>query len=384
MRILATIKATFKVMRIQWKSILLMYSIFPLLLCLFMGYTQKDLFRPDINIDKVNVNIVDKDNSEASKNFVKIFASSEMKRLFNVKKDSDYTITIPKDYEKNISSLKNADIDVTAKNDNTNNGDIIIKSIIKEYGKSLSESVIILGKINNMNVNDKQKLFADISEKINITVNKSAIKNKILKGQRTLTSNENEAASMSAYMIFMTILGFSAGHQLEKENGTLKRFLSTPITRASYFNLDLVVFFITSLGYGGIYIITMRLFGIAFKGTNPLIIILILLGQSMLAAAIGGFLIAFFNKKTATAIMMLLMYFEIIFGGAFIPSQTFTDSIFVTLRQYTPGTIITKAYKYCILFNSFNKIIWFVLTMLIVAAIVYLISIFKVKLRWEE
>lgn len=384
MRVLATLKVCFKALRVQWKSMLLMYSIFPLIMCLFMGYTQKDLYRPDTNIEKINVSFNDKDNSDTSRALIKLFETKDLKKLFTIKKDSDYTIVIPKGYEKNLSQSKNVNIDINANKDNSNSGDIIIKSVLNEYGKGISQSSIISNKIEELSINDKEKIYKNVSEEINKASEKTAIQNKILNGQKTLTANENEAASMASYMIFMIILSFSASHNLEKENGTFKRFLSTPITRLSYFNLDLFSFFITGLMCGGLYLITMRVFNIGFIGTNPFLIIFILIAQSILSAAIGGLLIAFLNKTVSTAIMLVLMYFEVIFGGAFIPSKEFTNSVLVTLSKVTPGTVITKAYKYSILFNSFDKIIGLVLIMLVTSVIVYLISIIKVKISWEE
>jgi len=384
MRVKATIKVTFKSIIAQWKGVLLMYAIFPLVLSIGMGYFQRDAFKPETTIDKINIRIIDEDNSKSSQNFRVLLKTGGMKKLFNLTDKGEYVLTIPKGYESSISKLKQSTIKVDEKKRVSRNNETIIKSIISEYGKNLTEAITISKKIENLNIQDKQKIFNDVSSKINKVSSETALETNLMKGEKTLTSFENQGASMMAYMIFIMVMGCVAGYHLDKENGCFKRLNSTPITRVAFFNLDLVLFFIASLIYGAVYILSFAIAGLAFIGVNPLNLLAILIGQSLLITTASGIIIAFLNKQNSNIVIIIFMYIEIIFGGAFIPVKEVTNKVFTILSKISPGNIVSGAYKNCMLFNSFDKIVQYLMMMVIVSIAFYIISILKVKIRWEE
>ncbi|HEY5560384.1 MAG TPA: ABC transporter permease [Clostridiaceae bacterium] len=384
LRIKATIKVSFKAIIAQWRVILLVYALFPLLLSIAMGSFQKSTFKPETTIDKINISIIDEDNSIGSQNFRELFENQSIKKLFNLTKQGQYILTIPKGYENSISNLRQTTIKVDEKERTSRSNEIIIKSIISQYGKSLTELITISSKIEKLNLQDKAKILNQVSEELNRVSSETSLKTIIMKGERTLTSFENQAASMMTYMLFMIVLGCVAGYHLDKENGCYKRLNSTPITKAAFFNLDLLLFFIASFTYGLIYILTFRVAGLAFKEVNPLIILAILISQSLLITALSGLIIAFLKKQSSTIVIIIFMYSEIIFGGAFIPVKEVANDLFTKLSRFSPGTVISGAYKNCILFNSFDKIAPYLVIMVIVSIALYTISILKVKIRWEE
>lgn len=110
MKVKATIKVTVKALLAQWKQVLLMYAVFPLLLIGVMGYFQRDLYKPETKIDAINISIVDEDKSDVSKNFISLLSSDELKNLFNISDNGDYIINIPKNYEKDLLQLKDTTI----------------------------------------------------------------------------------------------------------------------------------------------------------------------------------------------------------------------------------------------------------------------------------
>lgn len=116
MKVKATIKVTVKALLAQWKQVLLMYAVFPLLLIGVMGYFQRDLYKPDTKIDAINISIVDEDKSDVSKNFISLLNSDELKNLFNISDNGDYIINIPKNYEKDLLQLKDTTITIDEKN----------------------------------------------------------------------------------------------------------------------------------------------------------------------------------------------------------------------------------------------------------------------------
>ncbi|MGH4125191.1 MAG: ABC transporter permease [Clostridium sp.] len=383
MRIKATIKVILKGMLAQWKILVLMFSIFPLIIAALMGTTQKDMFKPDVNRDKISINIIDKDNSKTSKNFKELFETKEIKEIFNITDKSQYEITIPQGYEKDVINLKETTIVAYEKKRVSSINELIIKSVIEEYGKRLTETVVISNKINTMGIMEKEKLFNEVIASINKNSSVATLQQNLVKGERVLTSFENQAATLMTLMVFTMIISCITGFNMDKSNGSNKRLVSTPMTKCDFFNLDLLSFFLMSLVYGILYIVSFRITGLAFIGVSPLNIIAILICQSLLITSVAGIIIAFFGKNAANTIVIVLMYIHIIFGGGFVPLKEINSKIFVSISKFSPGNIISEAYTNCMLFNSFSTISKYLIIMLSVSTIAYFISILKVKLRWE-
>ncbi|NKF06701.1 ABC transporter permease [Clostridium gasigenes] len=383
MRIKATIKVNIKSILSQWKELVLMFSIFPLIMAGIMGNFQKDVFKPEVSSDKININIIDKDNSETTKSFKGLFETKELKEIFNVTDKGQYEITIPEGYEKDIINLKETTIVVNEKKRVSRINELIIKSVIEQYGKTLTENAIISNEISTMSVVDKDKLFNEVISNINKNSSITSLKQNIIQGERVLTSFENQAATMMVFMLFTIIICCIAGFDMDKTNGSNRRLLSTPITKCKFFNLGLLTFFITSLVCGTFYILSFRITGLAFKGINPLNIIAILICQSLLITTLSGIIIAFFGKNVANTVVVVLMYLQIIFGGGFIPLKDINNNVFLSISRFLPGNIISETYTNCILFNSFNSISKYLIIMLLISIVVYCISILKVKIKWE-
>ncbi len=381
MKVKATIKVTVKALLAQWKQVLLMYAVFPLLLIGVMGYFQRDLYKPETKIDAINISIVDEDKSDVSKNFISLLNSDELKNLFNISDNGDYIINIPKNYEKDLLQLKDTTITIDEKNRVSRQNEVIIKSLIEQYGKSLTESLIVN---NNMDLRDNEEIINKITTTLKSINETTSIKSNKIEAERVLTSFENQSASMMTFMLFTIIMGCVAGYHLDKENGSFKRLMSTSITKQTFFKLDLLIFFMSSFVYGGIYVMVSRIAGFAFKGVSLINIIVLLSVQSILITALSGLIIAFLSKKVSQIVIILFMYFQIIFGGGFIPLKEISNKVFLTIAKFSPGDIITDAYRKCMLFNSIKDISTELILMLAISIAAYLISITKVRLRWEE
>lgn len=381
MKVKATIKVTVKALLAQWKQVLLMYAVFPLLLIGVMGYFQRDLYKPETKIDAINISIVDEDKSDVSKNFISLLSSDELKNLFNVSDNGDYIINIPKNYEKDLLQFKDTTITIDEKNRVSRQNEVIIKSLIEQYGKGLTESLIVN---NNIDLRDNEEIINKITATLKSINETTSIKSNKIEAERVLTSFENQSASMMTFMLFTIIMGCVAGYHLDKENGSFKRLMSTAITKQTFFKLDLLIFFMSSFVYGSIYVIVSRIAGFAFKGVSLINIIVLLSVQSILITALSGLIIAFLSKKVSQIVIILFMYFQIIFGGGFIPLKEISNKVFLTIAKFSPGDIITDAYRKCMLFNSIKDISTELILMLAISIAAYLISITKVRLRWEE
>lgn len=381
MKVKATIKVTVKALLAQWKQVLLMYAVFPLLLIGVMGYFQKDLYNPETQIDAINISIVDEDQSGISNNFISLLKSDELKNLINISDNGDYIINIPRSYEKDLLNFKDTTITIDEKNRVSRQNEVILKSLIEQYGKSLTESLIIN---NNMDLRDNQEIINKITTTLKSINETTSLKSNKLEAERVLTSFENQSASIMTFMLFTIIMGCVAGYHLDKENGSFKRLMSTAITKQTFFKLDLLIFFMSSFVYGSVYVIVSRIAGFAFKGVSLINIIVLLSIQSILITALSGLIIAFLSKKVSQIIIIMFMYFQIIFGGGFIPLKEISNKVFLTIAKFSPGDVITNAYRKCMLFNSISDISTELILMLAISIAAYLISITKVRLRWEE
>lgn len=384
MRIKATIITCLKGTIVSWKQVLLMYCIFPIILSVGLGYFQKDSFKTESEIDKINITIVDKDDSSSSHVFRELFKANEMQKLFNVTKDGDYLITIPENYENKLMNFKDVTITVDEKERVSRDNELIIKNIIEQYGKNVTENLIVGNKIENLDVADKDNLYNNIVKQINDFSKENSLKINMVRGKKILSSYENQAASLITFMITIMAMGCVGSYYLEKENGTFKRLMSTPITKEIFFNLELLCFFIYSFILGAVYILTFAFSGLAFRDVNPLYLFMILIGQSLIVTTLSGLIVTFLGKKNSNLLMILILYFQILFGGAFIPLKGITNKVFIILSEFSPGNIISQVYRSSILFNSFEKLWRDLAIMIMVSAFLYIISIIKVKIRWEE
>lgn len=384
MRLRATIMLSLKGLLAQWKQVLLMYAVFPLLLATSMGYFQRDVFKPDTSMDIINITFEDKDNSDFSRGLIQVFKAEGIGDLFNIKEDGDYVVTIPEGYERDIMNLEEVSITVDERERASRSNELIIKAILEQYGKHLTSNVIIADRIESMDTLDKERLHGDVIARINEITSKRAVKNNIIKGERTLNSYENQAAALMTYLAIMMIMGCVAGHHLDLENGSFRRLISTPMKKTTMFNLNIAAFFIFAFVYGIVYVITMRVMGYAFIGTSILNLGALLLCQSLLIAACAGFMTAFFKKTNGNIIMIIVMYYQILFGGVFIPLKDITSKVFMFLSRFSPGNVISSAYRNIILYDSFDKIFGFLAAILMASAVFYVVSILKVRVRWEE
>lgn len=367
MRIKATILLAFKAISVQWKQILLIYAILPLILALILGFVQKDLYRPNTHREKINITIIDNDNSISSRNLKSIFTEGSLKKLFKTTSKGDYVITIPKGYDSNINKFKSTTIQVEEKNRASISDELTINSIINQYSRNISQASVL---------SEHQDLYKEI-------FNKNAIKVNKIHANRILTSFENQAASLMSFMLFIMAIGCVAGYHLDKENGAVKRIMSTPVTKVAFFNLEMLLFFVCNLIYGLVYIAVFLVTGMAFRDANPITLFSILVVQSLLIASIAGFMITYLSKSNSNILIIIFMYFQILFGGGFISLRMTVSRIYKTLTNFAPGNVITQCYKNCIVHNSFLTIEKLLLIMLLTTVIFYSLSIIKVKIRWE-
>ncbi|OPJ55721.1 ABC transporter permease [Clostridium oryzae] len=380
----AIIKNTLKAHLAEWKELVLIYAVFPLVLIMVISFFYKSVYNPDTKIRRININFTDYDNTKTSSQFINMFRENNMKDIFSIKEKGDYEIIIPKNYEKNITLLKPSTIKIIENKETSRSNEAIIKSIISEYGKKITELATISDKVNKLNVVDKEKIYKKITQRVSKNNADNSIDKHILKGQKHLSSYEEQGTSTISFMVMLMIMGCAASYYKDKESGYYKRVMSAPISKLQYFIINSGIFFISSFICGALYITTILVFKIAFTIDNLPNLLIILISQSLLVSSVASLFVAFFSKNVSNFVMVLLMYYQIIFGNTFIPVKILSNKMFVLMTKFSPGSIISNTYRSCLISNSFFSVINYSAIVLTISVIVYAVSIIKVKIRWGE
>jgi ABC-type multidrug transport system permease subunit len=169
----------------------------------------------------------------------------------------------------------------------------------------------------------------------------------------------------------------------EVKEGILKRSLSTPTSKKTYFLGFLLSTFIVSFAVTVIYIIINRVRGAAFLG-NPLELLLVILLQSLLTTCVVGAVIAFIKKEAAAnALMSALFIIPSVFGGVFFYSEAIGFKLIKALMNNVPNVLILNAYKNLSITGSLKGIQGELLAMSILSIILLAISLIKIELKWE-
>lgn len=364
---------------VSWKQILLAYAIFPVLIVGCLGYFYKDIYNPKTKIDKINITIIDEDHSRGSREFKEIFQNSDIEKIVNVAKNGEIIIKIPKGYEEKIAKLSSVTIIVSGKSSASQDDKDTIKSIISSYGKIITENKIIS---NNMDLLTKEN-----KKKINIALNniysQKVLKSKFVKSKKTLNSYETLSATLVGYIIVAIAVNIAASYKKEKKDGIFKRLMAMPMRKEKLFNTTLVCYFEYSIIYGAMYILGFVVSGLAFRGCNFINLAAVLICQSLIITSFSAFIMAFFNDEFSIPILTVLLFFQTFFGETFVPMQEVSNGVYIKISKLAFLNIVPDAYKKCMLFNSFSSIEKNLAYMIIFSIVIYVISFFKIKIRWE-
>jgi len=362
----------------SWKQILLVYAIFPVLLVSCLGYF-KDIYSPKMKIDKINISIIDEDNSRSSREFKEIFQNSDIKKIVNVAKNGEIIIKIPKGYEEKIAKLNNVTIIVSGKSSVLQDDKDTIKSIISGYGKIITANKIISNNMELLSEEKKKRL----NTALNNIYSEKILRNKFVKSKKTLNSYENLSAGMISYIIVAIAANIAVSYKKEKKDGIFKRLMAMPMRKEKLFNTTLICYFEYSIIFGALYILAFIVTGIAFRGCNIINLAAVLICQSLIITSFSAFIMAFFNDEFSVPFVMMLLFFQTFFGETFGPIQEVSNGIYIKISKFAFLNIVSDAYKKCMLFNSFSSIEKDLAYMIIFSIVVYMIAFFKIKIRWE-
>lgn len=364
---------------VSWKQILLAYAIFPVLIASCIGYFYKDIYIPKTKIDKINITIIDEDNSKSSREFKEIFQNSDIRNIVNINKSGEIIIKIPKGYEEKITKLSSITITVNGRSNVSQDDEDTIKSIISSYGKIITENKLISNNMDLLSEKNKKK----INTALNNIYSEKILKNKFVKSKKNLSSYETLGANLISYVIVAIAVNIAISYKKEKKDGIFKRLMAMPMRKEKLFNTTLICYFEYSIIYGAVYILGFIATGFAFRDCNLINLAAILICQSLLITSFSAFIMAFFSDNFSIPILMFLLFFQAFFGETFVPIQEVSNSFYIKISKFAFLNIVSDTYKKCMLFNSFSSIEKNLACMIIFSIVIYIIAFFKIKIGWE-
>lgn len=235
----------------------------------------------------------------------------------------------------------------------------------------------------SLETNEVQKnvLINNIMDSLNR--NDFVIKENIVEGYKTLSSTEYYTISMFSFTLLLLVVTLAGYFYKEVKEGIVKRTLSTPNDKISYFFGYLLNSFMITLLISFVYVIINRIRGAAFTG-NFLYIGVIILIQSLLCTSIAGIVIAFIkNEMTASIVMNIVLVVPSMFGGAFFYNDIIESKIIRTIVNSVPNALILNSYKELAITGRIQNIVGDLIVMALLSIAFLTISIIKVHQKWE-
>lgn len=377
------------ILKSTWKNmsvLLFSFVVFPVVLSLIVGYAQRNMMNPNLEINKLKVYLSDKDNTKSSQALLQFLNDEQVKKLLDIKanlKDANYSVIIPLGYEKAILNNQQAKININVSSSGNDNSVSIISQILEDYDKSLSHQLIILSKVDQKSLSeeDKKQLISKLQAQINENNSKGLIDNILVKGKKSLSSYEYYSTSFLAFLFVMVASNLVAAGFMDKENGMEKRIMSAPLTKYEYFNYNMVMNFIFSFILYVIYILVFRLMKLSFNCSIPLLLFTALI-QTLLTVGLASILWSFTSKKFSMTFMSVLTIIQMLLGGMFIPPEKINIAAIKVISNFSPGALITRSYNNLLIYNNLDSIALYLGAMVILSLVMYIIGLLGVKVRW--
>ncbi len=388
MKLLAFLKVSIKGIIKEFPAFLLSYGVYPLVLALIMGYTQKDLFTPSINNPIMSVVIQDEDNTVQSKNLVDFISSEEMSKVITVKNSQDenfdYTIRIPQGYEDSLLGNSSTSVIVEAKEKASTTLGHILMSIIDKYNEEISQGLVIRRNIENMPISaeEKENLILEINNILLKAYATEPIKSNIHTVRKSLNSYEYYSITFLSFAFVIFLMAVVSSDALEKEKGIYHRVMSTSMTRVQYFNYGFASTYFTMIIASLLYVFAYRIAGLSFNGPLVLLLLIVLV-QSLMITAAGSLISTIFKKKYGIPLLQTLLIAQMAFGGLLSPiTKINSNRIVGFLSKIKPDILISNTYRNYLLDGTIYSISSYLLIMLGISFILYVLSILAVQMKW--
>lgn len=351
MRLLIYIKTTLRGMVANGVITLLYFIGFPIILAGFMGFIQGSMHDTPLKISKIEMNIIDEDKSDMSKELINFIKSEQLSEFIMVVDDESgkADILIPKGYEESLLSKNKNTLTITQRED----GEI-----------ALSTLEIVLDKYH-------QGVYVGLSggsqEDFNKIQLSETIENVFIDKKASSSSYQYFASSMIAFVITMLVYGTIMGGNVDISKNLEKRTLTAPISRRTMFFYDYIAYLCYTSIIIGAYVLVFRIAGIAFGG-DILSLIVLVLASATLVSSLITFVHNVFPEKLATVIGFTLFVLPIIgmemFGtkGNVIAKFAPTHYVSKAFESYTVNGSLVGIYDYVFYILAGSLILFLITT----------------------
>lgn len=397
------IKKDFKQL-ISYKNLILFSILLPVIIFLTLGFLFSDLMNVNKRVDQINVGIVNKDLSEASKLLIDNFKENEsFTKLFNIidfdeedaiKKFNEgkifSIIEIPNGFSDSLMSFENYELKVTLSELNPIKS-LILKNILNSYKKYVKSTDIavysLYEQIRDIGIDkDEIKKINDIFsfEMIFTALSRDKLFDYIpIYSIPSTKSIEYFLIAISVmFIMYSGLIGMSF-ILYERKTMTLLRYKSTSSSILLFIFSKIFVLFLYSIFQISIFALPIIIiFNINFK-LSLLNLILFITLAIINILSLSFFIGCIINNDESTILIGNIGIFVLsLIGGSFLPLNLIPIKI-QFLSMITPNYWIIKGLLYILKGFSINHI-YLNLVVLTVSSIVFLIIVtLKIsKSRW--
>lgn len=342
-----------KILAIAWKDALVRFSsrselLFFIILPLVFTFILGGAFDPTGGDNRIVVLVVDEDNSDLSQQLVDILATSTSVNPVVLPRDEAESqfadegalalLTIQAGFATTLQEGQPATLDLQTIPNNTNTL-VIEQAIVTAAGqvdRALTvarQSLVEAEKIRpfsspearqvyfNEALTQAQTLLQDAPQRV--SVSQSA-----LVEEDEYDNTAHQSAGQLITWVFIPLLGTSGLFAYERSQGTLRRLLTTPTSKATYLSGVIM----GQLGTAIIQMVLLVAFGVWVMGLNwgnsPIALAMILFSFGLASVALGTTLGTFVKSEgQASGLSIMFGMVMAMLGGCWYPLEIFPEGV---------------------------------------------------------
>lgn len=325
------------------KRTVLLIILMPIVLIFVLGLSLNSLFTDDeANIQKASLVVIDKDNTELSKEIMNFFEGDSIKKYVkNEKLTEDEAkekinkgqltalIVIPKGYEQEVSKNKKTDIRLYL-DKGSPVGSSIIRNILETYASTsniaLNAGLAAEDKYQEFSLNGNmiiQDIVSSIADQEDVIRDGTLT----VSGSGITAMQYYSAAMVSMYILFVGMLGTSLLID-EREGGTLSRLLTTNTRKATIVAGKVLGMFLVGLLDVAILLLFTKFVYKVDWGNSFIGLLLLTVSMTFAASGLSVFISTLFkDSKTVDIVNPAIILIMSFVGGNMFPLYEMSEML---------------------------------------------------------
>lgn len=361
----------------QEKGVLISFIILPLIMALIYGAMQGDSFNGKASIDPIKVNLIYDNTTPTGAILDSILKEERVKSFIDVE-GNDYECEV-----KISDDFKNIEINnIKATSEKIN----ILSSFLKSFNNDVEQVKAIYSNVDKTEFSQEEKgmIMGNVVQKLTENQKQSSVEEKTISGYKTLDAKEYFGISTFSFTSILLVIALANKFFDEKQQGVVRRTFAAPIGKQEYMMGFLLSSTIVAFIINLIYVLINIAIGLGFRENFGGVIFIIIV-QSILQGAISTLVIAFLkNKMMVNTIIGFFVVLSAVAGGAFYNIDYIDSPLLKILGNVSPNTLILNSYKNLAISSSINETLIYIIPMIIISLVFIILSMIKVKVRWER